>query len=198
VAAVLVGGVAAAAPAPATGKAAAAPLQLWIGVFDPRLPVHPPWDNPKLTPVSHGGAVRVLAPDQGPAASGDVVVVHPLLGKTALGKVDKGAVVLAEFAFDQRDGDDGVIVLPGATQVAFVAPSKADVAAVRATLVRTEALAGVRRALDGLEFGAVDVDADGKADVIATYGCTTWFDGACQSRGQFVLVRRGGRWAIVE
>jgi hypothetical protein len=199
-AAVLVTGVAAAAPpvAPAAGKAAAAPLQLWIGVFDPKLPAHPPWDNAKLTPVVHGGAVRVLTPDRGPAASGEVVVVHPLLGKTAAGKVDQGAVELFEFAFDQRDGDDGVIVLPGGTPVAFVAPSKPDVAAVRAALVRTEALAGVRKALDGLEFGAIDVDADGKADVIATYGCTTWFDGACQSRGQFVLVRRGGRWTIVE
>lgn len=197
-AAVLIGGVAATASAqPATGKSAA-PAQLWIGVFDPRLPAHPPWDNAKLTPVPHGGAVRVLAPDHGPAASGDVVVVHPLLGKTAPGKVDKGAVVLAEFAFDQRDGDDGVLVLPGGTPVAFVAASKADIAAVRATLVRTEALAGVRRALDGLELAAVDLDADGKADVVATYGCTTWFDGACQSKGQFVLVRRGGRWVIVE
>jgi hypothetical protein len=199
--ALLLGGVAAAAPAPpaqpATGKSTP-PLQLWIGVFDPKLPAHPPWDNAKLTPVVHGGAVRVLAPDRGPAASGDVVVVHPLLGRLAAGKVDKGAVVLADFAFDQRDGDDGVIVLPGGTPVAFVAPSKADVAAVRAALVRTEALAGVRRALDGLELGAVDVDADGKADVIATYGCAAWFDGACQSRGQFVLVRRGGRWMIVE
>ncbi len=199
-AAVLLGGVAAAAPAPpaqpAIGKPVAPPL--WLGVFDPKLPVHPPWDNAKLTPVLHGGAVRVLTPDRGPAASGDVVVVHPLLGKLAAGKVDRGAVALADFAFDQRDGDDGVIVLPGDTPVAFVAPTKADVAAVRATLVRTEALAGVRRALDGLELGAVDLDADGKADVIATYGCTTLFDGACQSRGQFVLVRRGGRWTIVE
>src|ERR1043166_5874593 len=90
----LLGGVAAAAPekpAP-SGPAKAAPLQVWIGVFDPRLPVHPPWDNAKLTPVAHGGAVRVLAADSGAAASGDVVIVHPLLGKTATGKVDKGAV----------------------------------------------------------------------------------------------------------
>jgi hypothetical protein len=167
-------------------------------VFDPKLPAHPPWDNAKLTPVAHGGAVRVLTPDRGPAASGEVVVVHPLLGKTAAGKVDRGAVVLDDFAFDQRDGDDGVLVLPGGTPVAFVAASKADVATVRAILVRTEALAGVRRALDGLELGAVDLDGDGRADVIATYGCTTWFDGACQSRGQFVLIRRAGRWAIVD
>jgi hypothetical protein len=198
-ASLLLGGVAAATPASPPGKAApAAPLAIWIGVFDPGLPVHPPWDNAKLTPVAHGGAVRVLTPSNGPAASGDVVIVHPLLGKVATGKVDKGAVAVAEFAFDQRDGDDGVIVLPGGTPVAFVAASKADIAAVRSTLVRTEALAGVRRALDSLELGAIDVDGDGKADVIATYGCAAWFDGGCQSKGQFVLARRGARWTIIE
>jgi hypothetical protein len=198
---VLAGGVAAAAPARpgALGvKPPAPPVEVWIGVFDPGLPAHAPWDNAKLTPVAHAGVVRVLTPGSGPAASGDVIVVHPLLGKLAAGKVDKGAVAVADFAFDQRDGDDGVVVLPGGTPVAFVAASKADIAAVRATLVRTEALAGVRRALDSLELGAIDVDGDGKADVIATYGCAAWFDGGCQSRGQFVLVRRGGRWAIVE
>jgi hypothetical protein len=189
---VVLGGVAAAAPAPR-------PLPpVWIGVFDPKLPVHPPWDNAKLTPVSHGGTVRVLTPQTGPAATGEVVIVHPLLGKTATGKVDKGAVELADFAFDQRDSDDAVIVLPGITAVGFVAPSKADVAAIRTTLGRTEALAGVRRALVGLELGAIDIDGDGKADVVATYGCTAWFDGSCQSKGQFFLVRRGARWLIVE
>ena len=198
---VLAGGAAAAAPARPGGlgvKPPPPPVQVWIGVFDPGLPAHAPWDNAKLTPVAHGGAVRVLTPSSGLAASGDVVIAHPLLGKLAAGKVDKGAVAVADFAFDQRDGDDGVVVLPGGTPAAFVAPSKADVAAVRATLIRTEALAGVRRALDSLELGAIDVDGDGRADVIATYGCAAWFDGACQSRGQFVLARRGGRWAIVE
>jgi hypothetical protein len=197
---VLLGGVAAAAPEsklppPLTAKA---PPPVWIGVFDPKLPTHPPWDNAKLTPVAHAGAVRVLAPGDGPAASGDVVIVHPLLGKAATGKVDKGKVALAEFAFDQRDGDDGVVVLPGGTAVAFVAPSKADVAAIKATLVRTDALAGVRRALVGLELGAIDIDGDGKADVVATYGCTAWFDGSCQSKGQFFLARHGARWVFLE
>jgi hypothetical protein len=89
---VLLGGVAAAAPAsklppPRTAKA---PPPVWIGVFAPKLPTHAPWDNAKLTPVAHAGAVRVLAPADGPAASGDVVIVHPLLGKAATGKVDKG------------------------------------------------------------------------------------------------------------
>jgi hypothetical protein len=160
--------------------------------------VHPPWDHAKLTPVAHGGSVRVLTPERGPAAAGDVVIVHPLLAKVATGKVDKGTVALAEFAFDQRDGDDGVVVLPGGTAVAILAPSKADVAAISALLVRTDAIAGVRRALAGIEIGAIDVNGDGKADVITTYGCTAWFDGSCQSRGQFVLARRGARWAIVE
>jgi hypothetical protein len=190
---VVLGGVAAAAPAPK-----APPPPMWIGVFDPRLPTHPPWDNAKLTPVPHGGAVRVLAPDAGPAASGDVVIVHPLLGKTAAGKVDKGMVALAEFAFDQRDGDDAVIVLPGGTAVSVVAPGAADVAAIKAVLVKTDALAGVRRALVGLELAAIDFDGDGKADVVATYGCSAWFDGSCQSKGQFFLVRRGARWVVLE
>ena len=167
-------------------------------MFDPRLPTHAPWANAQLTPVPHGGAVRVLAPDHGPAAAGDVVIVHPLLGKTAAGTVDKGRVALADFAFDQRDGDDGVIVVPGGTPVAVVAPSAADVAAIKAVLVKTDALAGVRRALAGLELAAIDLDGDGKADVVATYGCTAWFDGSCQSRGQFFVARRGARWAILE
>jgi hypothetical protein len=205
-AAVLFGGVATAAPvakpaAPPAGKpavAAKAPPPVWIGVFDPKLPVHPPWDNAALTAVAHGGTVRVLTPPSGAAATGEVVVVHPLLGKVATGRVDSGAVVLSDFAFDQRDGDDGVIVLPAGTVVAIVTPSKAEVAAITQTLVRTEALARVRRALAGIELGAIDVDGDGRADVVATYGCTAWFDGACQSKGQFFLARRGARWTIID
>jgi hypothetical protein len=134
----------------------------------------------------------------GPPAAGDVVVVHPLLGKAAPGKITGGTIALAEFAFDQRDGDDGVIVLPGGTPVAFMAPSKADAAALRLAIGKADALAGVRRALVGLELAAIDVNGDGVADFAATYGCTAWFDGACQSRGQFVLARRGARWVIVE
>jgi hypothetical protein len=192
------GGVAAAAPArkPAAPAGPAALPPMWIGVFDPQLPAHPPWQHAALTPVSHSGAVRVLAPDSGPAAAGDVIVVHPLLGKTAAGKVERGAVALAEFALDLRDGDDGVLVLPAATPVTIVAPSRADVAAIKLTLAKTDALAGVRRALVGLELAAIDINGDGKADVVATYGCTAWFDGSCQSRGQFFLVRRGARWVI--
>jgi hypothetical protein len=170
---------------------------VWIGVFDPKLPAHPPWSNVALTPVAHGGSVRVLAPVHGAAATGDVIAVHPLLGNVATGRVENGLVALAEFAFDQRDGDDSVLVLPAATPVAIVAPTKADVAAIRAVLARLDTLAGVRRALNGLELAGVDVDADGKADLVATYGCAAWFDGSCQSKGQFFLARHGARWAIL-
>ena len=142
--------------------------------------------------------MRVLASDAGPPPPGDVVVVHPLLGKVATGKLDRGLVALGDFAYDQRDADDGVLVLPGGTQAALVAPSKTDVAAIKATLIRTDTLAGVRRAVDGLELAGVDIDGDGQADIVTTYGCAAWFDGSCQSHGQFVLVRRGARWAIIE
>ncbi|HEU4727112.1 MAG TPA: hypothetical protein VFT22_04465 [Kofleriaceae bacterium] len=186
-----------AAPARPAATAKALP-PVWIGVFDPRLPLHAPWENTQLTAVAHAGSVRVLTPPSGAAASGEVIVVHPLLGKTATGKIDRGAVELADFAFDQRDGDDGVIVVPAGTPVAIVPPSKADAAAIAQTLVRTDALAGVRRALAGIELGGVDVDGDGKADLVATYGCTAWFNGACQSKGQFFLARHGARWMILE
>jgi len=189
------GGVAVAAPA---SKPAPKPPSLWLGLFDPKLPAHAPWGTGKLTPVAHGGTVRVLTPQTGDAASGDAVVVHALLGKTATGKVDKGQIALADFAFDQRDGDDGVLVFPADAKIAFVEPSKTDVLLIKQTLVRTESLAGVKKALVGIEIAGVDSDGDGKADIAVTYGCNTWFDGACQSHGQFVLQRRGARWLAIE
>ncbi|HEY0191973.1 MAG TPA: hypothetical protein VGC42_12725 [Kofleriaceae bacterium] len=188
----VLGSVAGAAPKPAP------PPPVWLGVFDPKLGAHPPWDNPRRTPVDHGGAVRVLTSADRPPASGDVIVVHPLLGKTAAGKIEGGAVAIAAFAYDQRDGDDGVVVVPAGTPVALVALSKADDAAIRATLMKGEALAHVKRALAELEAAGVDLDGDGKADLAMTYGCSAWFDGSCQSRGQFVLTRAGARWAIVD
>lgn len=180
---------------PAT-KAGLPPV--WIGVFDPQMGAHAPWDNEKRTPIDHGGAVRVLTPGDRPAASGDVLVLHPLLGKMAPGKIDKGQVVLADFAFDQRDGDDGVVVVPAGTPVAFVAVPKPDEAAIRGALMKDEALAHVKRALIGLELAGVDLDGDGKPDLATTYGCSAWFDGSCQSRGQFVLTRSAGRWNLVD
>lgn len=177
----LLGGGAAAAPARPAPKAPPPPV--WIGVFTPR---------------PQGGSVRVLTPSDGPAATGDVLVLHPLLGKTWPGKVDKGQVALADFATDPREGDDGVVVVPAGTPVAYVALSKPDDAAIRAALMKGEALAHVKKALADLQTAGVDLDGDGKIDLVMTYGCTAWFDGSCQSRGQFVLERTGNRWAIVE
>jgi hypothetical protein len=195
---VLASGAAAAAPAAGAKAAKPAPIAVWRGVFDPGLPAHAPWDKTALTPVAHGGTVRVLAPAEGTAADGEVVIVHPILGKTATGVVAHGAVALAAFAFDQRDGDDGVLVLPAGTAVHLVAPGAGDAAAIKGVLLRTDALAGVRRALTGLELAGVDVDGDGRAELVTTYGCAAWFDGSCQARGQFVLARRGERWIVVE
>lgn len=187
--------VASAGPAP---KPATKLPPMWHGVFDPKLGVHAPWDNDKRTPIERGGSVRVLTPADGAPATGDVLVVHPLLGKVAPGKIDKGLVALPEFVYDQRDGDDGVVIVPAGTPVAFVPLAKAEDAGIRAALLKGEALAHVKRALVGLEIAGVDLDGDGKPDLAMTYGCSAWFDGSCQSRGQFVLTRTAGRWAIVD
>ena len=82
--------------------------------------------------------------------------------------------------------------------VVFVEPSKADVVAIRAALMKNEVLSGVKRALDHLEVGAIDVDGDHKADFAVTYGCNAWADGSCQSHGEFLLVNQGARWAELE
>lgn len=195
VAACLIAGAAQAAPAPKP-----APVKAWVGTFDPQTPKKPCTADCKLVPTPHAGVVIVLSPSDGSeAASGDVVVVHPLLGAIASGHVDKSRVTLAQFSYDpNRDGDDGVLVLPGGTPAKLVDASKADVAAIRATLLRDEALAGVRKALNNLEVGAVDIDGDGKADFAVTYGCNGWADGECQSRGQFFLAHRGARWVQLE
>lgn len=169
---------------------------LWIGIFDPQLPPHPPWTNTQRTDVPHAGVVRVFAPETGDAATGEVVVVHPLLARSARGTVERGVVALRDFAYDQRDNDDGVLVLPAATPIAFVAPSTADTAAIKAILLRTDALARVKRALANLELAGLDTNADGKPDIVTTYGCAAWFDGNCQARGQFVLIRRANRWQL--
>jgi hypothetical protein len=179
---------------PEKKPAAPAKPSVWIGVFHPAIPAHDPWTNDKLTPMVKGGSVRVLSPsDGGAAASGEVVIVHPLLSKVANGTIANGAVALAEFAYDQRDGDAGVLVLPGGTKVAVVPTTKEDAAAIRARLARNEALAGVRKALVGLEIATIDSDGDGKADLAVTYGCTQWAGGTCQAHGQFFLAKRAGR-----
>jgi len=171
---------------------------VFLGVFDPGLPPHAPFTNASLTPVPHAGSVHVLAPEKGDPASGAVHVIHPLLGKVADGTVDKGKVALADFAYDQRDGDDGVLVVPAAAPVAIVPIGKADAAAIKAVLRRDPALAGVGKALAGLELAGVDLDGDKQPDAAMSYGCTAWFDGLCQSHGAMVFVKRAGRWTELQ
>lgn len=186
-----------AASAVAAQPASPAPPPLWLGVFDPQLPPHAPWTNTQRTDVPHAGVVRVFAPETGDPATGEVVIVHPLLARRARGAIERGVVAVRDFAYDQRDNNDGVLILPAATPIAFVAPSPADAAAIKAVLLRTDALARVKRALTGLELAGLDTNADGKPDIVTTYGCAAWFDGSCQARGQFVLVRRANRWQLV-
>ncbi len=63
---------------------------------------------------------------------------------------------------------------------------------------KDEVLSGVKRALVGLEIGAVDIDGDHKADFAVTYGCNAWADGQCQSHGEFLLARHGDVWREIE
>jgi hypothetical protein len=189
----------------AAGKDApvAAP-KAWLGTFAPASKVTPCDDCKAPRVVPRAGSVRVLPPaDGGAPPEGDVVIASPLLGLAVHGRVDAGRVAMEYFAFDQRDSDDGVIVLPGNTVARFVVPTAADVAAIKEALVRDDALSvGARatalKALRDVEIGALDLDGDGKADVAATYGCNAWGDGSCQSRGQFFLARRGTKWVEIE
>jgi hypothetical protein len=194
----------AATTAAATAFARAAPKKkdppprAWLGTFVPKESQPPCGDCQKLAPTARAGAIVVLAPgDGGPAADGDVVAVSPLLGSIARGTIVGGRVAVPWFVFDRRDGATGVLVLPGATKIAFVTPNKADVAMI-AQKVQKDELENVRKAVSGLEVAAIDIDGDGVADFAVTYGCTQWADGGCQSHGQFFLARRGGRWVEIE
>jgi hypothetical protein len=184
--------------------AAAAPVsKAWLGTFEPaeRAPACSDCKGPHVVPRT--GAVRVLPPGEGAAPEGEVVIASPLLGLVVRGKVDGGRIALPFFAYDERDSDNTVVLLPGDTVARFVAATAADLAAIKEALVREDALSVGRRdlalhALRDLEVGALDLDGDGKADLVATYGCTAWFDGNCQAHGQFFLVHRGAKWVEIE
>src|SRR5438132_10427397 len=102
---------------------------IWIGTFDPQLD---PKTNlpcleckgPKVTPQA--GVVRVLTPSDGsPPATGDVVMVSPLLGVVARGRLEAGRVAVAWFNYDHRESDDGVLVLPASVEPILVEPTAA-------------------------------------------------------------------------
>jgi hypothetical protein len=173
----------------------------WIGIFRPDPPCVVPCDCDKPSIVGASGEVIVLSPGDGAPlpALGDVTLVQPLLGMNIVAHVTShGRAPVRLFAADRRDGDNAVLVLPADVHVVFVTPAPADVLAIRAALMKDEVLSGVRRALAGLEIGAVDVDGDRRADFAVTYGCNAWADGQCQSKGGFLLARRGGVWRELE
>lgn len=134
------------------------------------------------------------------AKDGDAVtVVQPLLGMAVGGVVAKGThVALPALLVDRRANHDGVFVVPGAPKVVFVAPTAADVAAVKAVVGKVDSLERVAKATRQLELGLADVDGDGKPDLASTYGCKVWGDGICQVEGQFLLVRKPAGWAVLE
>jgi len=192
---VIVLGALAALAAPAS----AAPPQVWLGTFQPGAPVTRCADcaKRKIQPVA--GSVRVLTPGDGSALpTGDVVIVSPLLGVVATGKVEHGSIAVAWFNYDLRDSDDGVLVLPAGTPIGLVATSPADARDIGQVLLKNQVLSGVRKSLAGSEIGSIDIDGDGKADFAVTYGCNTYGDGQCQGKGQFFLVRKAGRWAEID
>jgi hypothetical protein len=170
-------------------------LLVVLGVFKPVDPVSP---TDKMAVRAHAGEVIVLTPAKGDVPTGDVTLVQPLIGMIAHTKLDGVKAKLSYFLLDARDGEDGLLVLPGNVQPRLVNPSKLDIAAIHAALLRDEVLSGVKRAINGTEIGAIDVDGDGIADYAVTYGCNAWGDGQCQSHGQFFLVRAGTRWVEIE
>jgi hypothetical protein len=180
---------------PGTGKPAGKPA--WVGVFRPRPDDVTPADD--RTVIAHAGEVVVLTPSDGPAPTGAVTIVQPLVGMNLAGTIDaRGRIALPLFAFDRRPGADAVLLLPPDARVVFVEPSKGDVAMIRAALMRNEVLSGVPRALKDIEVGAIDVDGDHRPDFAITYGCNAWADGQCQSRGEFLLASRGTTWVELE
>ena len=179
---------------------AAPPPRVWLGTFAPATGALTArcTDCAKRTIAPVAGSVRVLTSGEGtPPPEGDVVIVSPLLGAVARGRVEQGRVAVPWFNYDLRDSDDGVLVIAGDVRVGLPAPDPADVRAIEQVLLRDDALSGVRRSLAGLEIGVVDVDGDGRADLAVTYGCDTWADGQCQSKGQFFLARHGARWTEI-
>jgi hypothetical protein len=177
------------------------PDNAWIGVFRTDLPGIGPCDCDKPTVVGAAGEVIILAPGDGTPLPelGDVTLVQPLTGMNLVAHVTPhGRVRVPLFAIDRRDGADAVLVLPPDARVAFVPIAARDTAAIRVALLKDDVLAGVKRSLIGLELGGVDIDGDHRADFAVTYGCNAWADGSCQSKGEFLLMRRGDVWRELE
>jgi len=189
-----------AAPTATHAQPKAAAPQVWLGVFEPSGAKRARCHGCALQAAARGGTIRALAPgDDRPPASGDVVAVSPLLGAFARGHLDGDKLAVAWFVDDNRDNDDGVVLLPAAAKPVIAVPSKADIQAIDQALLAMEEFGPhVAKAVAGMEYAGLDLDGDGHADVVATYGCAQWGDGVCQVVGQVFLVRRGQRWVKIE
>jgi len=164
----------------------------WLGVFRPADKLVA---SDTRAVVGRAGDVVVLTPSDGSAApTGDVTIVQPLVGMNVVATIDHGKIALPLFAIDRREGADAVLLLPPTVTVRFVTPTAADEKAIKAVLIKDDVLSGVKRSLNGIEIGAIDLDGDGKADYAVTYGCNAWGDGQCQSHGAFFLARTGAVW----
>lgn len=169
---------------------------VWLGTFEPAQPVEV---SPTREVVARSGTVTALTPAVGPPApAGPIAVVQPLVGMNIAATLDHGHATLALFGVDRRQYANSVLLVAPNLPVKFVVPSALDVNAIRAALAKDDALSGVKRALSGLEVGAIDVDGDRKADYAITYGCTVWGDGQCQVHGQFALAKTNGVWHEME
>ncbi len=168
----------------------------WLGSFDPadKLAASDTRDV-----VGRPGTITVLTPEDGsPAPTGEVTIVEPLFGMNLVAPIERGHIAVPLFAIDRREYAGTVLLLPPATIVRFVTPSAADDKAIRALLFKNDALSGVKRAVAGVEIGAIDIDRDGKADFALTYGCTVWGDGACQVHGQYAFAQVKGVWREIK
>lgn len=194
---------------PTVARAAPPAIAVVTGTAIQVAPVEPGCGCDVLTAVAHAIDVQVASATDKPTPfaagtlggalpDGAVRVVHPLLGMAVPGTLAKGHVALPAFVIDRRANADAVLVVAGAATVAFLEPTAADVAAIRAAVARAPALEGVKKAAAKLEVGVVDLDGDGKPDVASTYGCTVWGDGNCQVSGQFLLVRAAAGWKVLE
>jgi hypothetical protein len=192
-------GSASAAPRRGPQRALGVGPAAWIGVFRPTAPGVEPCACDRRTVIGHAGTIVALTPGSDrPAASGAVRVVQPLVGMNLEATIDHGKVVLPYFAIDRREGADAVLILPATAKVVFLDPTPSDDKLIRAALMRDEVLSGVKRALDKLEIGVVDIDGDHRADFAVTYGCNAWADGQCQSHGEFLLAAVGDHWVEID
>ncbi len=168
----------------------------WLGSFEPTEKLA---SSETRAIVGRAGTVTVLTPADGsPVPSGDVAIVEPLFGMNVVASIAGGHIAVPLFAIDRREYAGTVLLLPATAVVKFVTPSAADDKAIRAALLKDEALSGVKRAVAGVEIGAVDTDGDGKADLALTYGCTVWGDGQCQVHGQYAFAQTSGIWRALK